>query len=360
MTSRSLRVALITRKIFPGNNSFRRSVAYALASLLQSRGHDVVIFLDRRSSENFTLPSEFSICWYTNVKESFSQEHERSPFDIVHGLDSSAWPIAKDKAKYKIRVTFDAEATQITQLFALMGMKSNKWTSLFFTSLAVAYKFLSTYFKYDRRLLKYADGVLVSSQAQRNLLEWFYLYPPAKTHLLPIGTLARSHQEDMDPNLRKAWSLPSGPILLFLTSMKQKREFEALLHAFQAMAIKKPTARLLVLGSGPEKSSFERLVLDLALGSRVRDLGAPTFRKTSEALSVSDIVIDFQLGTAGLEPVLLDAMFLGKVVITSDVSPWAEWMRGGRHGFSVRMTHQSELRSIFLDLAQRPELCEQI
>ena len=119
-------------------------------------------------------------------------------------------------------------------------------------------------------------------------------------------------------------------------------------------ALKKARAR------GHELMNFERSVYDLALGGRTRLLGPVTFKRTAEAITVSDIVVNFQIGTAGLEPSLLDAMFMGRVVVGSDVSPWADWIRGGRHGFAVKMTHQNDLRTIFLELAQRPELRQQI
>lgn len=357
----SYRIAVVTKKPFAGLRTFRRSLAFSVSTLLESRRHQVVLFVQSDSEAPFEPPEGLQVIFYKpgGLNRAFEKEHGDLPFDVIHGLDRSALPLARRKAQLNVKVTFDVEATQMTQIFALMGMTSSHWTSLISTALAVAYKFLSTYFKFDRQLLALADGLIVSSQAQANLLEWFYLYPPAKTFLIPVSPV-RAWTEEVEPDLKKKWNLPAGPILLFMTSLKLRREFEATLRAFQALAIKKPTAYLLVLGQGPEMPVFERLVYDLALGGRVKFLGAQTLKRTAEAISVSDVVINFQLGTIGLDPFLLDAMMAGKVAIGSDIGPFADSIRGGKEGFAIKMTHQMELKTIFLELGQRPELRAQI
>ncbi len=97
----------------------------------------------------------------------------------------SAYRIGTRKKDLKVAVAYDVEATQMSQLFAILAMKQDTLGSMLTTALATAYKFLRTYYGGDQRLLSTADGIFVTNPQQRIILERYYLYPDFHTYTVP-------------------------------------------------------------------------------------------------------------------------------------------------------------------------------
>ncbi|MCB0357530.1 MAG: glycosyltransferase, partial [Bdellovibrionales bacterium] len=121
------------------------------------------------------------------VKQKFEQLHSREPFHIVHSIDASGLELGRERKKYKVAMMYDIEATEMSQLYSIFAMAQDNPGSLIRASVAVLYKFLTTYFAKDRKLLKTADGIFATSPQQKILLERHYLYPDLKTFVIPYG-----------------------------------------------------------------------------------------------------------------------------------------------------------------------------
>jgi len=92
-------------------------------------------------------------------------------------------------------------------------------------------------------------------------------------------------------------------VVVTVTDMSEMREIRSLLQAFELVAIKKPSARLIIVGFGPRLKEIEYEVLQLALGGRVIFTGAVKNQDVPDYIALSDVYINISSRTSGFEPV---------------------------------------------------------
>lgn len=286
------------------------------------------------------------------VKQKFDELHETDAFHIVHSVDNSAIKVGRAKNYYKVAMAYDVAATQMSQIFALLGMSQDTLGSILSTSLAVGYKFLSTYYGTDRHLLRNADGVFVASPRERLALERYYLYPDARIHTVPYGIeLGDLAPRERSEELRRRLGIPeSAKVVATITDMTSVEELANLFSAFEQVVIKKPSSRLIVVGAGPKFKEIERSMLNLALGSKVIMTGSIKDTDIPDYVALADVFVNLSSRTTGFEPSLLEAMAQKKVIVGSEVSPIATIVEHSRDGFLIRPADIAELTSLFLDI----------
>lgn len=283
----------------------------------------------------------------------FNELHSRQPFHLVHGLDAGAKLIAEQKKELGVAVAFDVEATQLSQIFSILSMSQDNLSSLLSTSINVTYKFLTTYYGGDRKLLKSADTIFVTNPPQAWALERFYLYPELKTQIVPygieVGDLWSAKESSVE--LKKKLNLPdNGQVVVTVTDMTEITEAKSLLKAFEKVAIKRSSSRLVIIGNGPLFKQIEYEMLCLALGSRVIFTGAVSAEQMAEYISLADVYVSLGAHSSGFDPSLLEAMAQKKVVIASEVSPIATLIEDGVDGFLVRPADTYSLATLILQI----------
>ncbi|XGC81455.1 glycosyltransferase family 4 protein [Bdellovibrio bacteriovorus] len=286
------------------------------------------------------------------VRQRFSQLHKEDPFHIVHSIDKSAFRIATRKEDLKVAVAYDVEATQMSQLFAIRAMKQDTLGSMLTTALAVSYKFLTTYYGGDRRLLSTADGIFVTNPEQRIILERYYLYPDFHTYTVPYGIeLGDLSPKEKSLELRKKLGIPENAhIAATITDMTEVQEVLPLLRAFEKVAIKKPNSYLLLVGNGPKFKKIEYEVLNLALGNRVIMPGAVPANELEDYILLGDVFVNMSSRSTGFEPSTLEAMAQKKVVLGSEVSPIANIIEDGRDGFLLRPADVDSMSNLLVEI----------
>ncbi|MEZ4873790.1 MAG: glycosyltransferase family 4 protein [Bdellovibrionales bacterium] len=227
------------------------------------------------------------------LNSKFKELHTSNPFHIAHCIDRHGLLIARRRKAYQVAVAFDSDATQMSQLFAIMGMAQDSLSELIKTGLAMLYKFTSTYFGGDRALLNSADGVFVTSPQQRVVLERYYLYPELKTYVVPYGIeISELSEREKSDELRKELKIPGNAhVVMTFTDMTELEDVVNLLKAFEKVAIKKPSARLIIVGNGPLKRQIQYEMLQLALGSKVVFTGAIRNVDIPDYLSLADVFV---------------------------------------------------------------------
>lgn len=282
----------------------------------------------------------------------FTQLHAEKPFHILHGLDHSAYRIARLKHQFKIAVAYDVEATQMSQLFSILGMGQETVASLLTTALAVTYKFLTTYFGGDRQLLETADGVFVTNPQQRVLLERYYLYPDFHTYTVPYGIeIGDLSPKEKSAELRKTLSIPENAhVAVTISDMTELAEIKNILLAFERVAIKKPNAYLLIVGNGPLFKRIEFEILNLALGNRVLMTGALKSTDILDYVLLADVFVNLSARTTGFEPSMIEAMAQKKVIIGSEVSPIGQIIEDGVDGFLLRPADIESLAHLMIEI----------
>ncbi|HMN69299.1 MAG TPA: glycosyltransferase family 4 protein [Bdellovibrionales bacterium] len=286
------------------------------------------------------------------VLKKFQELHKKTPFHLVHSLDASGLEVGLQRRDLGVAVVYDVDATHIAQVYSILGLSQETLGSLLKTSFNVARTYLKTYYGHDRRLLKTADAVFVHSPIQRAMLERYYMYPDRRMFMVPFGI----ELEDLSPReksneLMKKLGLPdNAQVVVTVTDMTELGEMVNLLWAFERVAVKKSTARLIVVGTGPLKKDIEFEMLKLALGSRVVFAGEVPPTQLSEYVALADVFVNLSARSSGIEQSLLEAMAQKKVIIGSEVSPLASVVEDGVDGFLIRPADSFTLSELLLQI----------
>lgn len=288
-----------------------------------------------------------------DARKKFSELHKKDRFHIIHSIDSSGVHIAKRSHLYQIATAFDVRGTQMSQLFNILAMsRSDGLRAQLRTDFAILYKYLRTYWGTDRNILKSAHGVFVSSPQERIILERYYFYPDARIYNVPYGVQFKGQVDPaIGDRLKEKHGLTDDhQCLVTVSDMTDIEEVKSLLLAFQKVAIKKPDARLIILGEGPLWHELEYEVLSLALGNKVIMTGAVSDDDIFNYVSISDVFCNLSLRSTGFEPSLLVAMAQGKTIIGSEIGPLSSIVEDGIDGFLVRPADIPSLFQLILDI----------
>jgi len=363
----SLNICLVAERFQILSRSTDHGFLFPIARGLARRGHRVTVIsssspvgkseIFREGVKAYYLKdSNSKLAASRNFEElalnKFEMLHQENPFHIVHSLDHSGYLIAKYKENYNISVAFDVEATQMSQIFAILGMEQDNVSSFLITGLAVIYKYLTTYLGRDRQLLSTADGIFVTNPQQRIILERYYLYPDFHIYTVPYGIdLGDLTPREGSMELRSRLGLPENAhIVVTASDMTEVQEITFILRSFEKLAIKKPNAYLLILGNGPKRREIEFELLNLALGKRALLLGAIPTEEMLDYIVLGDAFVDMSSRTTGFEPSMIEAMAQKKVIIGSEVSPIANVVADGEDGFLLRPADIDSLGNLMIEI----------
>lgn len=361
-----LNVCLVSRQFHVPTRSSEHNFFWLVAKGLASRGHQVKVLayqnpkgiqlIEKDGVQVFYLGegplARRKLAFAELVKAKFTELHNQQAFHVLHSVDGVSYKISKYKKEYGIAVVYDVEATQMSQLFAIQGMAQDSLGSFLSTSIAVAYKFLRTFFGGDRLLLKTADGVFVTSPQQRIVLERYYLYPDARIYTVPYGIeVGDLSTKEASIELRQQFNISeSTKVIVTISDMSELTEMKNLFVAFEKLVIKKPNCKLIVLGNGPKFFEIEEVMLNLALGSKVVLAGSVAVSEVSDYIAMSDVYLNLSARNTGFEPGLIEAMSQKKIIIGSEVSPIANVVEHSKDGFLIRPADIKELSQLLIDI----------
>lgn len=364
-TTAPLNICLVSAKFPLANTAGEISFLWPIARGLVRRGHSVTVLSWRNKNRLQMVEKDGVQALYLGeqggavldnfpqmVLKKFRQLHEQKPFHLAHSLDTSGLEIGLQRKKLGVAVVYDVDATHLSNIYSVYGMSQETIRSLLKTSFSVSYGFLKTYWKYDRRLLKTADAVFVHSMQQRSILERYYLYPDQRIFTVPFGI----EVEDLSPReksqeLMKKIGLPlNAHTVVTFTDMTEIGEMRHLLSAFEKVAIKKPNARLIVVGHGPLKKEIEFETLGLALGSRVIFIGDVLSSQLADYIALADVFVNLSARSSGIEQSLLEAMAQRKIIVGSEVSPLSNIVEDGVDGFLIRPADTYTLAELLLQV----------
>jgi glycosyltransferase involved in cell wall biosynthesis len=340
----SLHICLISQR-FP-----TAGFLWAVAQGLTQAGHRVTVLTQKRASMALAWSIEGATVhglgdarsvgyeFARLALEKFEEIHSQTPFDLVHSIDSSGLLIGMNRKRFNVSVIYDVNATHLGKLFSILGSAQETLGSLLKTSFSVTWNFLKTYYGKDRQLLRTADAIFVHSPQQRIALERYYLYPDSRTFTVPFGLRV----EDLSPRqksveLMKKLGLPNNSqTVVTITDMTDFSEMRSLLRAFEKVAIKKHSARLIIIGTGPLRKEIEFEMLSLALGGRTHFVGELSSSSLSEHIALADVFVNLSARNSDVDQSLLEAMAQRKVIIGSEVSPLGTVVDDGVDGFLIR------------------------
>ncbi|HEX7046429.1 MAG TPA: glycosyltransferase [Gammaproteobacteria bacterium] len=177
-----------------------------------------------------------------------------------------------------------------------------------------------------RRCLERADRIIVSTPAHIDISDLLAPHRD-KCEVIPFGVDASKWAMD-EADVRPDWR-ERPPFLLAVGRLVPYKGFDVLLAA-----LGRTSARLVLIGDGPERSRLEKMTATLGLGDRVDFLGdvdEHTLKHLMNACHAFVLPSVSQAETFGI--VQLEVMSCGKPIINTDAHPGIGWV--ARDGFEA-------------------------
>lgn len=362
---KALHICIVAKRFPILGGAIDHGFLWPIARLLTLRGHRVTIISWKTPQGNSEIQLDSIHAYFLGegtrktrlefaslVQKKILELHKQDPIHIVHSLDEGGVLIARYKKQMRLGYIFDVEATQMPQLFSLLGLSQDDIWSQIRTHIRVIFRFLTSYLTRDRELLNRADGVFVTTPEQKLALERYYLYPDARTYSVPYGIeVSDLSPREKSDELRKKLNIPANShVVVTMTDMTELAEMQNLLRAFERVVVKKGNCRLIVVGEGPLQKEIEFEMLNLALGGKVVFAGSVGSVKLPDYIALADVYLSLGSKTSGFEPTVLEAMAQKKLVIGSEVSPLSAIISDGIDGFLVRPADQKTITQTLLQV----------
>ncbi len=202
-------------------------------------------------------------------------------------------------------------------------------------------------------LLKKAHRIIANSNAvAQSLLQAGV--PARKIRVIPNGIDWISLQS-LKPSPLTEWLDPEvhKPVVGLVARLMPDKGVDIALQAWSVIAPILPSARLLIIGEGPDREDLERMAGRLGIATKVYFLG---WRKDALALLKSCHLCLIPSRREGQSLVALEAMALGVPVIASEVGGLTENVQDERTGLLVPPEDPSALAAAILRLWRNEDL----
>jgi glycosyltransferase involved in cell wall biosynthesis len=180
-----------------------------------------------------------------------------------------------------------------------------------------------------RRFYRWADEVVAVSEGVASDLTATARLSPARVHVLHNPIVTPELLELARAGVDHPWfAAGAPPVVLAVGRLSRQKDFETLILAFAAR--RNRSARLMILGEGPDRSDLEALVARLGLTSEV---ALPGFVTNPFAYMARAAVFVLSSAWEGMPGVLIQALACGAPVVATDCeSGPREVLQNGRFG----------------------------
>lgn len=183
--------------------------------------------------------------------------------------------------------------------------------------------------------LRGVDRVVSVSRASAQEVARRYGVPASRLSVIPRGADCRDlpEREASRARLRATAGLaPDAPVIVHVGSFTPEKNHTALLEAFARVLERRPDARLVAIGDGPQLPAVQAAVAARGWEARARLLGA---RPDADDLAGGADVLALPSLTEGLPGVVLEAGAREVPAVAYDVGGVAEAIEDGRTGYVV-------------------------
>jgi glycosyltransferase involved in cell wall biosynthesis len=191
------------------------------------------------------------------------------------------------------------------------------------------------YLALERRLARMTEAVVYVSQSEARDAAVLGLAPRGRTHVIVNGIDVRriALAATPRPAARKALGLePDALVVGTVARFDPVKALDVLLRGFAALAAIQPTARLVLIGDGPEARRLRALAGSLGIDAQVRFAGVAA--DASRLLPALDLYASASR-REGLPLALLEAMACGLPVAATRVSGHVDVVEDGVTGVLV-------------------------
>ena len=182
--------------------------------------------------------------------------------------------------------------------------------------------------------LKHADLVTVDCEIGKKAIVKLG-YTAGKIVVVPCGVDFNKFNLHVNgKNIRKNLDWQDNLVVVCTRQHYPLYSVEHLIKTIPCVIKREPSARFLLIGSGPLTDNLKKMVKDLKMEKYVKFTGLIPNEEIPKYLAASDLYVSSSLSD-GTSVCLLEAMACGLPVVVTDVGAILEWITDGENGLVV-------------------------
>jgi glycosyltransferase involved in cell wall biosynthesis len=271
--------------------------------------------------------------WLRASADAFAELHAARPFDVVHSESTSALGLLRRGVHRNVPVAVKFHGNYLGLAAATIGRGVRESGIGPRVREAKHLVWLTAGHVIPPDFVRFrACEAMVPSRQQLDATVRSFLLDRARVHVVPNGISVEDFAAPGREEARKSLGLGTGPILLCVGRLARDKGFAT---AIEALARLDSDARLLVLGSGPERALLEQTARRTGVSDRVDFLGSKPRAEVAHHLAASDVFVFPTERDEAAPLVPLEAMAAGLPVVASDIGGGAELIESGKNGLLV-------------------------
>jgi glycosyltransferase involved in cell wall biosynthesis len=271
--------------------------------------------------------------WLRASADAFAELHAARPFDVVHSESTSALGLLRRGVHRNVPVAVKFHGNYLGLAAATIGRGVRESGIGPRVREAKHLVWLTAGHVIPPDFVRFrACEAMVPSHQQLDGTVRSFLLDRARVHIVPNGISVEDFAAPGRDEARKSLGLGTGPILLCVGRLARDKGFAT---AIEALARLESDARLLVLGSGPERALLEQTARRTGVSDRVDFLGSKPRAEVVRHLAASDVFVFPTERDEAAPLVPLEAMAAGLPVVASDIGGGAELIESGKNGLLV-------------------------
>ena len=176
----------------------------------------------------------------------------------------------------------------------------------------------------------------------------------ARITVIHNGIELPGSQRPSDGVTKEQLGVPSrAPLVMTVANFLPNKGHQWLIHAMPEVLARAPEAVFALVGDGPERPKIARWIDQAGVGSRVRLLGSRS--DACALMAVSDVVVIPSAWAEGTPLAIMEALALGKPVVSTRLGGIPEILEDGRNGLLVPPRDSQALAKAILRLLLDPE-----
>jgi phosphatidylinositol alpha-mannosyltransferase len=193
---------------------------------------------------------------------------------------------------------------------------------------------------------------LAVSEAARRTVERHF---PGRYDIVPNGIDVDrfGRPAERPPEMRDA-----GRYVLFVGRLEPRKGVDCLVRAMAIVQQRQPSARLIIVGDGPDRRTIEAAAqsaaVPIAFAGRVSDDMLPSY------YHAADVVCSPALGGESFGIVLLEAMAAGRPIVATRIEGYTELLSGADASRLVNPGEPVPLADAITALLGDPDLCRSL
>lgn len=239
----------------------------------------------------------------------------------------------------------------VTEVNAPLAEEARTFRSLQLTELAS---------DIEQRVLTRSDAVITVSEVLADQLVGTGV-SRKKLHVIPNGVdLALFDAVSEREACRAELGFDDEFVVGFSGSLKEWHGVDLLLSAFGSLFMEDPSARLLIVGTGPCEASLRDRAVEMGLSHVVTFTGAVPHDRVPKLLRAMDVAVApfRQADHFYFSPIkLFEYMISGACVVASRMGQMAEVIQDGANGLLFTPGDEHDLYSVLTKAKQSPERC---